>query len=266
MDASENDGLRVGEAARALGVSVRTLHHWDETGLVSPGSRTASGYRLYSRTDIARLQQVLVYREVGMPLEQISRALASTEADEAEHLRRQRALLRTRIARLEEMVSSVDTLLERNMTDNALTPQEQAGALGSDWNDPYHDEAEQKWGDTDAWKQSQAVASSMTAADMEVAKQALEDLETALAEALRAGVEPGSAEANALAERHRANIGQWFDVSHAQQSLIARGYTEDPRFAEHYDSREPGLAVWLRAVIEANARDHGVDPDTAEWD
>ncbi|WP_291278989.1 MerR family transcriptional regulator [Galactobacter sp.] len=243
MNDSETNGLRVGEAARALGVSVRTLHHWDETGLVSPEARTGSGYRLYSRADIARLQQVLVYREVGMPLEQISRVLASPGADEAEHLRRQRDLLLTRIARLEEMVSSVDTLLERNMTHNELTPEEQAGALGSVWTDPYHDEA-----------------------DMEEAKRALEDLETALAEGLRAGVEPGSSEANALAERHRANVGQWFDVSHARQSLIAQGYTADPRWTEHYDSREPGLAAWLRAIIDANARAHGVDPDTAEWD
>lgn len=266
MNDSETNGLRVGEAARALGVSVRTLHHWDETGLVSPEARTGSGYRLYSRADIARLQQVLVYREVGMPLEQISRVLASPGADEAEHLRRQRDLLLTRIARLEEMVSSVDTLLERNMTHNELTPEEQAGALGSVWTDPYHDEAEEKWGDTDAWKQSQAAASAMTEADMEEAKRALEDLETALAEGLRAGVEPGSSEANALAERHRANVGQWFDVSHARQSLIAQGYTADPRWTEHYDSREPGLAAWLRAIIDANARAHGVDPDTAEWD
>jgi hypothetical protein len=168
--------------------------------------------------------------------------------------------------RLEEMVSSVNRLLEQNMTDHELSPEEQATALGTVWSDPHHDEAEQRWGDTEAWRQSRRVVSSMTEADLQAAKDAGEELESALAEALRAGVAPGSEEANALAERHRADIGQWFDVSHARQSLIARGYTGDPRFAEHYDSREPGLAAWLRAIIDANARAHGVDPDAAEWD
>jgi DNA-binding transcriptional MerR regulator len=266
MNPNQVAGLRVGDTAKALGVRVRTLHHWDETGLASPSARTSTGYRLYSRADIARLQQVLVYREVGMPLEEIARILASSDAGEAEHLRRQRSLLLSRIQRLEEMVSSVDRLLEENMTQNELTPEDQANALGNAWTDPYHDEAEQKWGETDAWKQSQRAAAAMTEADMDRAKQELEDLETALAEALRAGVEPGSDEANALAERHRANVGQWFDVSHARQSLIAQGYTQDPRWTEHYDAREPGLAAWLRAIIDANARANGVDPATAEWD
>jgi hypothetical protein len=201
-----------------------------------------------------------------MPLEEIAQVLAADDADEAEHLRRQRGLLERRIMHLEEMVSSVDRLLEQKMNQNEMTPEDQAAALGDVWNDPYHDEAEQRWGETDAWKQSQRVVSSMTAQDMEAAKEALEELESALAQALRSGVQPGSEEANALAERHRANVGQWFDVSHARQSLIAQGYTEDPRFAEHYDSREPGLATWLRAIIDANARAHGVDPDAAEWD
>ena len=60
--------LTVGEAARLVGVSVRTLHHWDALGLAVPSGRTWSGYRLYSPDDVARLQQVLVYRETGMPL------------------------------------------------------------------------------------------------------------------------------------------------------------------------------------------------------
>ena len=69
-----------------------------------------------------------------------------------------------------------------------------------------------------------------------------------------------------LAERHRASIGRFYDCTHAMQVCLARMYVEDPRFAETYDVHEPGLTQWLVAAVEANARAHGVDPDTATWE
>ncbi len=64
---------------------------------------------------------------------------------------------------------------------------------------------------------------------------------------------------------HRANISQWFDVSHAQHVLIARGYVADPSFRAHFDERAEGLGAWLKAIIDANAAAHGVDPEAARW-
>ena len=70
--------------------------------------------------------------------------------------------------------------------------------------------------------------------------------------------------ANALAEEHRAGL-TWFDVTPAKHVILARGYVADPRFAAHYDGYEPGLAAWLKEIIDANAAAHGVDPATARW-
>lgn len=259
-------GLTVGRTADLVGVSVRTLHHWDDIGLVSPSERTWAGYRVYSGADIGRLQQVLVYREIGMPLARIAEVLDDPDADVTDHLARQRTLLTARIARLQELVSAVDHMLEAREMNAELTPEEQARSFGSEWNDPYHDEAEQRWGDTPEWVQSQERKKSMTREDWERAGRENEELEAAFAGAKRAGVEPGSESANQLAERHRAAIGQWFDVSHAKQVLMACMYVEDPRFTAHYDDREDGLAAWLKAVIDANAQAHGVDPETAVWE
>ena len=80
------EDLTVGEAARLIGVSVRTLHHWDALGLATPSGRTWSGYRLYSPDDVARLQQVLVYRETGMPLARIGELLDEAGTSALEHL------------------------------------------------------------------------------------------------------------------------------------------------------------------------------------
>ena len=83
------DANTVGAVAALTGVSVRTLHHYDHIGLVVPSVRTPAGYRGYTDADIERLHLVLVYRSVGMPLEEIRALLDDSSADVLEHLRRQ---------------------------------------------------------------------------------------------------------------------------------------------------------------------------------
>ena len=83
--------------------------------------------------------------------------------------------------------------------------------------------------------------------------------------AKRAGVEPGSQEANALAQRHRASIEVYFHCTASMHVCLGRTYATDPGYAAHYEALEPGLSGWLREIIEANARAEGVDPDTATW-
>ena len=263
-DAAE-DLLTVGQTATLVGVSVRTLHHWDEIGLVSPSARTWSGYRLYGPCDVARLHRVLVYRETGMPLSRIAEVLAEPGGDGHTHLAHQRELLVARIAHLQRMVRAVDTMMERYEMGTTPTPQEAAEILGTHWDPAYEKEAEQRWGDTDEWAQSAARRAAMTAQDWRSVREEVEALESDLAAAARQGVEPGSERANALAERHRASIDRWFDTTYAKQVLIARGYVADPRFTAHYEAIEPGLAAWLKEVIDANAAAHGVDPTTAQW-
>ena len=87
-----------------------------------------------------------------------------------------------------------------------------------------------------------------------------------LAAAMADGVQPGSTEANALAERHRELISISYDCTHSMQVLLGRMYVADERFEAHYENYAPGLATWLSAVIDANARANGVDPDTAAWE
>lgn len=246
MSTPDDTEFSVGQSAEILGVTVRTLHHWDAMGLVRPSGRTYAGYRRYSHSDLQRAQHALIYRETGMSLAQIGELLDSG-TPVAEHLQRQRDLLTERLGRLHPTVA------------------EKAEILGSSWSPDYDAEAAERWGETKEWALSQQRQASLTKEDWRRVKTELEELEARLAEAMRRGVAPGSPEANELAEAHRANISQWFDVSHAQQVLIARGYVADPRFRAHYDERAEGLADWLKAVIEANAAAHGVDPEAARW-
>ena len=269
VDAVSDDAdiaMTVGEVSMLLGISVRALHHWDETGLVHPSRRSAAGYRLYCEADIMRIQQVLVYRQTGMSLADIKTVLDEPCADAVTHLRRQRELVQGQISHLQQMLSSIDMVMEIHQSGARISVAEMAEIWGTDWDPVYVEEAQARWGDTEDWAESYRRKARMTRADWERAHEETVALETALAEAMRSGVEPGSPEANALARWHRKDFNRWFEVSISKQVLIARGYVADERFARYYDKRAPGLAAWLKDVIDAGARSEGVDPATATWE
>ena len=257
--------LTVGAASSLIGVSVRTLHHWDQIGLVRPGGRTSTGYRLYSAGDVARIHRVLVYRELGFSLTEVGDILDDPSVNESAHLEKQRALLAERIDHLQQMVCAVDQMMEAQAMDKKLTPQEQSEIFGRDWNPEYQREAEERWGDTKQWEQSQQRAAGMSKDGWKRVKAEGDQLNQDLAQAARDGVEPGSEQANDLAEKHRAMIGQFYDCTHSMHVCLATMYTQDPRFTEYYEKLEPGLAQWLHRAVAENARAHGVDPDHAEW-
>ena len=106
----------------------------------------------------------------------------------------------------------------------------------------------------------------MTPEDWKEAAAATHGLNADLAAAKRAGVAPGSAEANALAERHRALLSGYFDCTHSMQACLGRMFVGDSGFTEFYDALAPDLTAWLRDVIFANAEAHGVDPASATWE
>jgi DNA-binding transcriptional MerR regulator len=261
---ADTEGPTVGRTAELIGVSVRTLHHWDSIGLVNPSERTRGGYRVYSADDILRLHRVLVYRELGLSLSGISRILDDPSIDARQHLRRQRSQLTDQIDHLQSMVAAVDQLLASG-PGIQLTPAQQVELFGTQWRPEWVEEASERWGDTKQWQQYAERAAGLTTDDWKEVAAATEALNNDLAKAHRAGVVPGSPAANALAERHRSSVQQYFDCTHEMQVCLARMYCSDPDYLAYFDAVSPGLANWLREVVHANASAHGVDPATAQW-
>lgn len=262
----EDIAMTVGEVSTLLGISVRALHHWDASGLVHPSRRSDAGYRLYSEVDVMRIQQVLVYRQTGMSLADIRKVLDDPDTNAVAHLRRQRELLQGQVSRLQRMLISIDTLMEMQQLGARISVAEMVEIWGTDWDPVYIEEARARWADTEEWAESARRKFRMSRADWQRAHEETVALERALVEAMRSGVEPGSTEANALALWHRQDLNRWFEVSVSKQVLIARGYVADERYARYYDKRAPGLAAWLKDVIDAGARCEGVDPATATWE
>ncbi|WP_089249392.1 MerR family transcriptional regulator [Rhodococcoides kyotonense] len=246
--------MKVGEVARLVGISVRTLHHYDQIDLVVPSGRTSKGYRSYSASDVERLHRVLTYRELGFPLDEIATLLDDPSIDTMAHLKRQRQLLDARIDRLHQMAAAVDKMMEAKKMGIQLTPEEQREVFGDDWlGDEYAGEAEERWGQTEAWKQSQSRTASYSKEDWKRVKAETDALEADFATALTEGVPADSDRAAELAERHRASIEQYYDCGYEMHVCLGEMYIADERFTKHYDDVAPGLAQYLRDAIVANA-------------
>src|SRR4051812_49322431 len=183
----------VGELARLAGITVRTLHHYDRIGLVRPSERTAAGYRSYDVRDLDRLQQVLVYRELGFPLEEVATLLDDPDVDPAAHLRRQHRLLRDRLERTRAMVAAVEKEMEARAMGISLTPEERFELFGEHDPAQYEAEAEERWGDTEAWAQSQRRTSAYTKEDWVRIKTEADDVQHRFAEVMRSGAAADSA-------------------------------------------------------------------------
>ena len=244
----------VGQVARRCDVTVRSLHHYDEIGLVRPSRRSASGYRLYDAADLVRLQHVVVYRRLGFALEEIALLLDDPDADVEAHLRRQRAAVMSRLDEMSGLVAAIDRALEAEMSGERLTPEEQKELFGEGFSEEYAAEAQERWGDTEAWAQSQRRTARYTRQDWEAITAEADAVTGALAAAMAAGLAADSVAAMDAAERHRAHIDRWFyDLDHAMHRGIADLYVTDDRFARTYEARAAGLAAYIRDAVHANA-------------
>ncbi|RAJ31224.1 DNA-binding transcriptional MerR regulator [Kitasatospora sp. SolWspMP-SS2h] len=249
-----DEGYSVGRLAAVAKVTVRTLHHYDRIGLLVPGGRTPAGYRCYGEAELDRLQQILFYRELGFPLEEIAAILDDRTVGPSEHLRRQRELIGDRIRTLEELAAAVERAMEARTMGIRLTPEEKFEVFGADYREEWEDEARQRWGDTPAWEQSRQRTARYTKADWERIKAEADSVNDALVAAFTAGAAPDGEQATAVAEQHRQHIGvNFYDCGPQTHRCLGDMYVADPRFTETYEKLAPGLARWLRDAIHANA-------------
>jgi DNA-binding transcriptional MerR regulator len=250
-------GHTVKQVARLSGVSVRTLHHYDEVGLLKPACVGANGYRYYGREELLRLQQILFHRELGFSLEEIARVLDAPGFDRTAALRAHRAKLEAETRRYRRLVRTIDETLaalegEAMMEDKAMywgfDPAKQAG---------YEKELVEKHGpemqghiDT-----AKAGMAGWKQADFDAMQAEAEAIEAGMAEALTDGLPVDSAAVSALMRRQHAWIGKSWNRPAPAQAFKGLGemYVADPRFRERYDGRQAGLAEYMAAAMGAYA-------------
>lgn len=243
----------VGEVARLARVSVRTLHHYDDVGVLTPSARSEAGYRLYADPDLERLQEVLFYRELGFGLDEIGAAMADPAHDRREALLAQRDLVVERSARLQAMLGLIDRTLASMEGDLPMSKEDMFGAFGDFDPSEHEGEARERWGGTDAYRESARRTSSFTKQDWERFKAENEQVTLAIAVLMDEGVAPGDPRAMDAVDEARLLIDRWFyRCPREMHAELGEMYVADPRFTETYERIRPGMARYVRDAAAAN--------------
>ncbi|HET7501204.1 MAG TPA: MerR family transcriptional regulator [Kofleriaceae bacterium] len=242
----------VGELSRLTGVTVRALHHYDEIGLVRPSQRTAAGYRQYVDRDVLRLQQVLVFRELGVPLDEI--ALVIDQAtDRAALLRRHRGALVEKRARIDAMLDAVDAALGALEKGHAMQPVDVKKMFEGFNHEDHADEVRARWGNTEPYQESARRTKQYGQAEWDAIRRESEAIYARLATLMQQGAEPSDPAVQAAVEDHRAHIERWFyPCSKQMHQGLGEMYIADPRFQANLDKVAPGFARFLRDAIAAS--------------
>jgi DNA-binding transcriptional MerR regulator len=241
----------VGEVAELTGVTVRTLHHYDELGLLLPSDRSEAGYRLYSYEDLARLQEILIWRALGFALSEIQALLDDPAHDRRTALERQRKLVGRELQRLGGLAVAIDAAIAAESHRTRMKETSMFEGF-----DPalYQDETRERWGHTDAYRESARRARGYGEADWAAIRRESEEIVGRLASLMRAGAPADSEDARALAEGHREHISRWFYPCTLQMHRgLGEMYVADERFARVYDQEAPGLAQYFHDAIAGNA-------------
>ena len=248
------DEHTVGEAARVAHITVRTLHHYDEIGLLRPSGRSAAGYRLYSARDLTRLHQILSYRALGFGLGEIAEMLADPDDGVDDHLRRQHRLLRDRIAQDQELLKAVEKQMEARNMGIALTPEQQFEIFGTTKFAENVAEAEKQWGETEWWQEASRRAAAFTAEDWAARNAEAHENTDKFVAAMRAGEPSNGATAVALAEELRLHWDRWAcDCDPETHRRLSEHFLFDPKNQALYEDVEPGFARYVYDAIVANA-------------
>ena len=240
----------IGDLARMSGVTSRTLRHYDAIGLLAPSGAGAGGRRLYGRAELLRLQQVLVLRELGVPLATIAEILHDGadrgEPRMLERLREHHEALLAERDRFDRLASTVE------ITITALTRGEDMAAdkLYEGFGDhrAYDAEARERWGDEPV-EVGNAAWERMGPASQDEHERETVAISTGLAAAMADGAGPGDDRVQALATRHYAWVAAFWTPSAATYAGLGQMYLDDTRFTAYYDAYAPGLAAYLARAM-----------------
>ena len=257
----------VGQVSTSAGVTVRTLHHYDKAGLLSPSDRSHAGYRLYDEADLVRLQQILFYRELGFPLDEVAEIFKDPQVNPLERLRARQRELREEIARLQRLAEVAERAIEVQKTGVPLTPEERFEVFGEVAFDlSYATEAELKWAHSEGQRQAMARADAHTKEDWRRLMGEAGAWRAELLAAFDEGQPSDGERAMDLAEEHRLHIARWFtSCPPDMHRRIADDFVADPRafaLVVPPSQQRPGLAAYTRKAVYANAARHvgdGID-------
>jgi DNA-binding transcriptional MerR regulator len=247
----------VSEASRLARITVRTLHHYDEIGLLVPSQRTPNGYRHYTDADLQRLHQILLFKELGFSLEAIQSLIDEPEADRRAALLSQRQSLQEQQHKTAAVIRAIETAIQALEGENTMDTNDMFDGFDEFEHAKYADEARERWGETEAYQESARRTKRYSKDDWTRMKAEMDAITQGIAQLMQAGRRVDDSEVTGLAEQHRLHIDRWFyPCSHEFHVALGEMYVADARFTETYEKVGTGLAQYFRDAIVANAAAH----------
>ncbi|BBH23568.1 MerR family transcriptional regulator [Paenibacillus baekrokdamisoli] len=244
--------MRVKEVADLVGISVRTLHHYDEIGLLTPDEITDAGYRLYSNVNLELLQQILFFRELGFPLKEIKEIVSSPDFDRKAALELHRKMLMEKRSQLDQLIATIEKTVQYTRGEIQMTNKEKFEGFDFGHN-PYEQEARERWGNQ-AVDTANAKVGGMSKDEQGALSARMNEIYTRLA-ALR-NSSPDSEEAQGA-------IQEWYLLLNTMGSYSLEGfkglgqmYVDDSRFTKNIDKFGEGLAVFMRDAMAIYAENN----------
>jgi len=246
----------VAEVARLAGISVRALHHYDDIGLLRPAFTGSNRYRYYGPDELLRLQQILIHRELDIPLAEIGALLDRPDADRVTTLVEQREKLEARAKHYAGLVETIDRTIARLKGEAAMDD----GDLYKGVVSPEKQAEHERWledrygpGIRENIERGREAWGKMTPAEVKSLMAELKAVEEGLADAMRRGVPPQSNDLAPLIERHERWVGLSWNrpVTAKAYAGLADLYLSHPDFVARYEAIETGFAAYLAEAMKA---------------
>jgi len=242
----------INKLAKLAGVTTRTLRHYDEIGLLSPTRSSSNGYRIYGQPEVDKLQHILFYRELGLPLDEIKQLVNHQNFNPDDTLNNHLLVLQAKREQLNILIATVEKTILTKKGVIKMTNEEKFNGFKQQ----LIDDNEQKYGveireiyGNDMVDASYAKIIGMSQADYDAVTVLEQELMTTLQAAFEQG-DPASELGQKVAELHKKWLCYyWQDYSRAAHIGLAEMYVADERFKAHYDKIADGCAEFLRDAV-----------------
>lgn len=237
----------VKQFAGLAGVSVRTLHYYDQIGLLKPDRTAGNGYRFYGETALLRLQQILFFKELGLDLSTIGELLDQPGFDQLHTLQVHRQQVKEHAARLKRLINTIDRTILHLQGDTTMKAKDMFAGFSEEKQAQYQEEARKLYGSSPQYAESQQRWGSYTAERREEIKAEGAAILEAFAAVIESG--PGSPEAQKQAAAWHQHIGSFYTCSLEMLQGLGNLYVDSPDFSANFRAVHPELPEFVRDAI-----------------
>jgi DNA-binding transcriptional MerR regulator len=237
----------VKQLSKLAGVTPRTLHHYDEIGLLKPSRVGDNGYRYYGEESVLRLQQILFYRELDIPLDEIKKILGRRDFDVLGALQSHKDALNKQVTRLNRLIHTVDNTINHLKGNATMSDKAYFEGFSEEEQEKYAAEAEQLY-DPETVRESNRKWKAYSVAKKESIMAEGKAIYMDMIAAMPKGV--ASKDVQGIVERWRKHMDYFWTPGLDQLLALANGYNDEPRFKANFDKMHPALAEFMREAVE----------------